>query len=88
MDIISQYILSLVPSVTAIVGMIVFIGVGIGKIRKANEKTVKTISEVDKRSKDLEQKLIEVTKENIELKKSLKKVVSKMEHIHFVDKGE
>jgi septal ring factor EnvC (AmiA/AmiB activator) len=88
LDAITQYILALVPAVTALVGMAVCVGVGIGKIRKANQDTVDSIDRVGKRSQSLEDQLKEVQAENIQLKRDLRKVMAKLEHVHFVDDKE
>ena len=88
LDAITQYILALVPAVTALVGMAVCVGVGIGKIRKANQDTVESIDKVGKKSQSLENQLKEVQAENIQLKRDLRKVMAKLEHVHFVDDKE
>lgn len=85
LDVITQYILALVPAVTALVGMAVCVGVGVGKIRKANRDTVDSIDRVSKKSQSLESQLADVHRENIELKKQLRKLMAKVEHIHFVE---
>lgn len=78
-DIITQYILSLVPAVSALTGMAVIVGVGIGKIKKANEK----------RDADLNNHLNNVYKENLslkrenrEIKEELKKITKDIHKIH------
>lgn len=88
LDAITQYILALVPAVTALVGMAVCVGVGVGKIRKANRDTVDSIDRVSKKSQSLESQLQEVHKENIELKKQLRKAMAKLDHVHIVEKEE
>jgi len=85
-DIITQYILAIVPAFTAVVGMVVTLGVGIGKIKKANQSTMDSIDNISKKSNSLESKLRDVSTENIELKRQLRKVMSKLEHVHFIDK--
>lgn len=88
-DVITQYILALVPAVTALVGMVVTIGLGIAKIRKANKETINTVDasnrKVCKHTESLESQLADVHKENVELKQQLRKLMAKVEHIHFVD---
>lgn len=88
LDAITQYILALVPAVTALVGMAVCVGVGVGKIRKANRDTVDSIDRVGKKSQSLESQLQDVHKENVELKKQLRKVMAKLDHVHIVEKEE
>lgn len=92
-DIITQYILAIVPAFTAVVGMVVTLGVGIGKIKKANKETTDTVVEISEESRGLKGELAELArqnkelkKENLELKKSLDKVTAKMEHLYFVEK--
>lgn len=88
LDAITQYILALVPAVTALVGMAVCVGVGVGKIRKANRNTVDSIDTISRKSQSLESQLQEVHKENVELKRQLRKVMAKLEHVHIVDEKE
>ena len=85
LDAITQYILALVPAVTALVGMAVCVGVGVGKIRKANRDTVDSIDRVSKKSQSLESQLQDVHAENVQLKKQLRKVMAKLDHVHIVD---
>lgn len=87
-DVITQYILSLVPAVTALVGMVVCVGVGVGKIRRANRDTVESIDAVGKRSENLENQLANVQHENAELKKQLRQVMAKLDHVHVVEDKE
>lgn len=88
LDAITQYILALVPAVTALVGMAVCVGVGVGKIRKANRNTVDSIDSISRKSQSLESQLQEVHAENVQLKKQLRKVMAKLEHVHIVDEKE
>ena len=88
LDAITQYILALVPAVTALVGMAVCVGVGVGKIRKANRNTVDSIDSISRKSQSLESQLQNVHKENVELKKQLRKVMAKLDHVHIVEKEE
>ena len=91
-DVITQYILALVPAVTALVGMAVTIGLGVAKIKKANKETVETVDasnkKVCKHTESLESQLANVHKENVELKRQLTKVMKKLDHVHFVDDKE
>lgn len=85
LDAISQYILAIVPSVTAIIGMIVALGVGIGQIKKANSDATKEVREVSRNDSDLKRQLREMHKENMELKKQLTEVLARMKHMYFVE---
>ena len=91
-DVITQCILSIVPAFTAVVGMIVTLGVGIGKIKKANKDTINEVKENSKGLKRaneaLKDELTNVYKDNIEIKKQMTKLMAKVEHIHFVDDKE
>ena len=91
-DVITQYILSIVPAFTAVVGMIVTLGVGIGKIKKANKDTINEVKENSKGLKRaneaLKDELANVYKDNVEIKKQMTKLMAKVEHIHFVDDKE
>ena len=85
-DVITQYILAIVPAFTAVVGMIVTLGVGIGKIKKANSETTSQVKELSETDKSLKKELREVHKENAELKKQLNEVTARMKHLYFVEK--
>lgn len=91
-DVITQYILALVPAVTALVGMAVTIGLGVAKIKKANKETVETVDasnkKVCKHTESLESQLASVHKENVELKRQMTKIMKKLDHVHFVDDKE
>lgn len=84
-DIITQYILAIVPAFTAVVGMIVSLGVGIGKIKKANSETKAEVKELSDNDRALKKQLREVHKENAELKHQLNEVMAKMKHMYFVE---
>ena len=86
-DIITQYILAIVPAFTAVVGMAVTLGVGIGTIKKANKETTTTVKEMSSNDKALKKQLVEVSKENAELKQELKELTARMKHLYFVDKN-
>lgn len=86
LDIITQYILAIVPAFTAVVGMVVTLGVGIGKIKKANKETSDKVEEVSNNDKMLKKQLREVSKENAELKEHLNKITARMEHMYYIEK--
>lgn len=87
-DIITQYILAIVPAFTAVVGMIVTLGVGIGKIKKANSETTTQVRELSDTDKELKRELKHVHQENAELKQQLAEVTARMKHLYFVEKPE
>ena len=82
-DIITQYILSLTPAVSALTGMAVIVGVGIGKIKKANEKRD---ANLNKYLDDMHKENLSLKRENREIKEELKKVTKDIHKIHT--KGE
>ncbi len=88
LDIITQYVLAIVPAFTAVVGMIVTLGVGIGKIKKANSETSNQVRELSDNDKALKKQLVQVHKENAELKKQLNEVTARLKHMYFVEKPE
>lgn len=88
LDIITQYVLAIVPAFTAVVGMIVTLGVGIGKIKKANSETSSQVKELSETDKSLKRQLVQVHKENVELKKQLNEVTARLKHMYFVENPE
>lgn len=87
-DIITQYVLAIVPAFTAVVGMITTLGIAIGKIKKANSETTQEVRELSENDKTLKKQLKEVHKENVELKQQLNEVTARMKHMYFVEKEE
>lgn len=85
LDIITQYILAIVPAFTAVVGMIVTLGVGIGKIKKANSETKEEVKSLSETDRALKKQLRDVHQENVELKKQLNEVTARMKHLYFVE---
>ena len=90
-DTITQYVLAIVPAVTALMGMIVVIGVGIGKIKKAIQGNVESVERIGSRAKaietqnaELKRQNIELKRENAELKKTLTDFCSKIEIIDTI----
>ena len=82
-------IIAAAPAVTAVIGMIVSLAVGIKKIKANNEEQLKEmrqtqvkiieINAAQKKDND------ELRRENEELKRDLRKVMAKIAHIHFED---
>lgn len=83
-DTITQYILAIVPAVTAIMGMVVVIGVGIGKIKKALAGNEEKVERISSRTKEVERQNIEIKKENVELKKALVELNKKIDIIDTI----
>lgn len=83
-DTITQYILAIVPAVTAIMGMVVVIGVGIGKIKKALSSSEMKIERISSHTRAVEQQNIELKKENKELKQALVELNKKIDIIDTI----
>lgn len=88
LDIITQYILAIVPAFTAVVGMVTTLGVAIGKIKKANKDTTELVQETHSENKELRKQLTTVMEENAELKREQRKINAKLDHVYFIDKEE
>lgn len=84
LDIITQYILALVPAVSALMGMAVIVGVGIGKIKKALTGNEEKVERITSRTKAIEEQNIELKKENRELKKALVELNKKIDIIDTI----
>lgn len=82
---ITQYIIELSPAITALIGVVVALVVGIKKIKKANEETVRDVKATNKEIKEAN---IALLKENIELKGELKKVMRHIKNIKTEDETE
>ena len=68
-DTITQYVLAIVPAVTALMGMIVVIGVGIGKIKSALKGNIESVEKISEESKAIKNQNAEIKRQNIELKR-------------------
>ena len=88
LDIITQYILAIVPAFTAVVGMVTTLGVAIGKIKKANKDATAEVKEAHNENVELRRELRETVAENKELKQHLNKITARMEHMYWVEDKE
>jgi hypothetical protein len=68
-DTITQYVLALVPAVTALMGMIVVVGVGIGKIKNALKGNIESVEKIGDEYRAIKAQNIEIKRQNIELKR-------------------
>ena len=87
-DTITNYIISLVPAVTAVAGMLSVMGIAIAKVKKAHNEATNEIKETHKSDVELRKELAEVVKENRELKQSIKKITARMEHMYYIEEEE
>lgn len=78
MDAVVQYIIQLSPAVTALIGVVVALVVGIKKIKASNAETVANVKATNKEMLKSNQ---ELRQENKELKRQLNKVLK----IHETD---
>lgn len=83
-------IIAAAPAITAIIGIIVSLMVGIKRIKQANTAT---LGEVRSKNAYLEQKVDQIAqkneeliRENNELKKDLRRVMAKLNRVHLVFK--
>lgn len=87
-DAITQYILSLTPAVTALIGVIVVIAVGVGKVKNALKDNGETVERTSSRSSRALESIVqqneELRKENRELKKALIELNKKIDIIDTI----
>lgn len=86
-DIITQYILAIVPAFTAVVGMVTTIGVAIAKIKSAASAATTEVKEAHNENMKLRKEMLITQQENRELKQHLNKITAKMEHMYWVEDG-
>lgn len=86
---ITALVISMAPTISAVVGIIVSLAVGIKRIKQANRDT---LDECRKQNAEVVIKIEHVAKdnetlkrENEELKKDLRKVMAKLCHVHIED---
>jgi len=86
---ITALIMSMAPTISAVIGIIVSVAVGISRIKQANRDTLdecrKQNASVIENVAQIAQKNEDLTRENEELKKDLRKVMAKLNHVHFED---
>lgn len=86
---ITALIMSMAPTISAVIGIIVSIAVGIKRIKQANRDTleecrkqnaavVENVAQIAQNNEDLR-------RENEELKRDLRKVMAKLNHVHIKD---
>lgn len=74
-DIVTQYVLAIAPSVTAIISVATAMIISIKKIKN---ETMKSNAAVAKENRDIKEALAAVIKENAELKKAQKALMNKI----------
>lgn len=84
---ITALILSLAPAVSAVIGIIVSLVVGIKRIKHDNRDTLeecrKQNASVIENVAQIAQKNDELTRENAELKRDMRKIMAKLNHVHI-----
>lgn len=90
MEQVMQYIMEFSPAITAMISVIVTIIVGFKKIKGHNDKTLDDLRDTEQRiiliNAQRNEELEDLKRENAELKADLRKVMAKLEHVHFKDK--
>lgn len=90
MEQIMQYLIEFSPAITAFIGIIVSLVVGIKKIKAHNNDTLDEIKSANAKIIELYQQEVEkrqdVQRENEEIKRDLRKMMTKLNHVHFTDK--
>lgn len=86
---ITALIMSMAPTISAVIGIIVSVAVGIKRIKQANRDTLdecrKQNASVIENVAQIAQKNEELTRENEELKKDLRKVMAKLNHVYIIN---
>lgn len=84
-----EIILAAAPAITAVIGIIVSLIAGVKRIKQSNKDTLEEVrnknAEVIKNVAQIAQKNDELTRENAELKRDLRKVMAKLSHVHVED---
>ena len=90
-DAITQYVLAIVPAVTALMGMVVVIGVSIAKIKNALKGNIESVEKIGNESRaiktenaELKRQNIELKRENAELKRAFTNFCNKIEVIDTI----
>ena len=87
-DAITQYILSITPAIAALMGVIVVVAVGVGKVKAALNVNSESVERTSKESKGAMAEILrqnaELKKENTEIKKALVELNKKIEIIDVI----
>lgn len=87
MEQVMNYIIEFSPAITAFIGIVVSLIVGIKKIKQHNNETLDEIKSANARIIELYQEEVakrqEVQRENEEIKHYLRKMMAKLNHVHF-----
>ena len=87
MEQLMNYIIEFSPAITAVIGIIVSLIVGIKKIKANNEQTIQEVKSNNEQILELykeeKEKREAAQRENNELKKDLRKIMAKLNHVHF-----
>ena len=85
-----EIILAAAPAITAVLGIIVSLIAGVKRIKQANRDTLeecrKQNASIRENVAQIAQNNEELRQENAELKRDLRKVMAKLNHVHFEDK--
>ena len=88
-SVIQDFIIAAAPSITAVIGIIISLVAGIKRIKRDNQDTLKECrkqnADVIKNVAQIAQNNEELRRENEELKRDLRKVMAKLNHVHFED---
>lgn len=86
---IQDIIIAAAPAITAVIGIIISLIAGIKRIKQDNTKTLNEIrsknAEVIANVAQIAQNNEELRRENEELKRDLRKIMAKLNHVHFED---
>lgn len=87
MEQVMQYLIEFSPAITSVIGIIAALIVGIKKIKDSNNKTLDEVKTSNAKILALyveeKEKREEVQRENSELKRDLRKIMAKLNHVHF-----
>lgn len=87
---ITDLIITLAPAITAVIGIIVSLVVGVKKVKASNKEAIEQMKQTQTKIIEINLKQVEknenLQKENEELKRDLRKLMAKISHIHFEDK--
>ena len=86
---ITALIMSMAPTISAVIGIIVSVAVGIKRVKQTNRDTLdecrKQNASVIENVAQIAQNNEDLRRENEELKRDLRKVMAKLNHVHIKD---
>lgn len=90
MEQVMNYIIEFSPAITAVIGILVSLIVGIKKVKNHTDAVLRDVKSTNEQILERHDQLVadnaELRHENEELRRELAKLMAKLNHVHFIEK--